>query len=133
MQTGVPLSQLPASLKIALGLFVLHIGLYVLAMVDVFMAGGAMQPTWFFHLFVSSYLATRIPRRGKGLLGSLLLYIAVLPSLMLWYDYAAKQGSADPLSEMTRTILVCLPLYLAAPFLIAGRPFYLSQPRDDAT
>jgi hypothetical protein len=70
--------SLPLSLKVAIGLFAVHLFLYAEAMYQSFASGRALHASWFGHLIFAGYIAFMIPRRSKGSLFSVVLYCVVI-------------------------------------------------------
>lgn len=120
------LRTIPVSLKIAVALFVAHIALYAGAMFLAYSNGWSLQPLWFFHLFASTFLATRIPRQKKGGHTTIIFYCVVIPVIMLRNEYLAIAEPSDGLSVMYKSLVIFAPLLFAAAAVFVGRQYYLS-------
>lgn len=117
---------LPLSLKVAIGLFAVHLFLYAEGMFESYSSGRALHLMWFGHLIIAGYIASMIPRQRKGSLFAVVIYCVVITANMLRVEYIADAESEAVFSAMFRTIVVCAPLLLAAVAVLIGRKYYVS-------
>ena len=124
--SSLPLRQLPGFVKISVGFFALHTVLYIEAIIEALLGGVPTHPMWFFHIGVCAYLLSQFPKAGRGVFYIIAAYCLIVPTQMLRAEYVPGCTFEEALSLMFRTLILCIPLYLTAFFLIAGRRFYFA-------
>ena len=105
----------------------LHTLLYVEGIAEALMKGVDFHPGWVFHVAVCTFLLLQIPRPRKFIFFAAVVYCLVIPTQMIRGEYGNGENLADELELMFRTLLLFIPLYLAAASLLVGRAFYLGQ------
>lgn len=118
---------LPFSLKVAIGLFAIHLLLYAEGMFEAYSSGRPFHMMWFFHLLFAGYVASLIPKQVKGSMTSVVAYCVIISAYMLRVEYVTDAVSGGGLSAMTRAIATCAPLLLAAVAVLIGRKYYASD------
>ena len=118
------ITLLPATIKFALTALIVHALIYAWQIIEAMSNGITSDPRWFFHFFVCIFIFTKIPTARPGLFFITIAYCLFVPTRMLYAEYVPDHSIEDVFNLMHRTIIMCLPLYLVAVFLIAGRTFY---------
>lgn len=119
--------DLPITLKTAIGLFAIHTLLYAEAIIEAFMKAKQMQPFWILHIFTCIFLISEIPRPRRSMFYLILIYSLVIATNIIRNDFVSGYSLIELLSIMYRTIILSLPLYLVAPFIIASRSYYFQH------
>jgi hypothetical protein len=112
----VKLSELPITITAAIGLFITHILLYAKNFIESLSNGATFDPRFLLHFLVVIFLISNISKPRVGLFYMVLAYSLYIPSKWLLDD------------QSWGTIILSLPMYLAAACLVAGRAFYFSNP-----
>ena len=127
MQIATPKKPpLPLSLKVAIGLFAVHLFLYAEGIFESYSSGHALHLMWFGHLIIAGYAASMIPRPEKVSLLGVVAYCVIIAANMLRVEYIADAESDALLSAMSRTIVTTAPLLLAAVAVLISRKYYFS-------
>ena len=130
----LPLKQAPALVKVSVGFFALHTGLYIAPVIVALLSGATTYPMWFLHIGICTYMFTQFSRARKDVFYTIVAYCLVIPTQMLSAEYVSGRAFVEALSLMSdRILILCAPMYLAALFLIAGRRFYFAPPPSSST
>jgi hypothetical protein len=113
---SVKLSGLPTTIKSVIGLFITHILLYAISVFWALNHRATFDPRFLLHILVVVFLTSNISKPRVGLFFLVLAYSLYIPSKWLLDD------------QSWGTVILSLPMYIAAVCLVAGRAFYFSNP-----